>query len=127
MSPIDGVFWATISWLQCIWLPSLLTAILFRGGFLLRIFGLTLANGRSEPASRLRVLVRMLATGIVPTCLILGFMMPPGWFPANHSFVVTERYIVAGLAVVGFLAVLIYRSRGRLFSDWVAGTYLVAR
>ncbi len=126
LSPDNWIFWTSIAWLETTWLPSLITAILFRGGVLLRMFGLTLVNQRMQPASRLRVFLRMLATGVVPFLIIAGSLaLLPQYFRIAHQETLVLSAI--GLVSVACLAIVIYRSRKRFFSDRFAGTYVVAR
>ena len=66
LEPSLVFLWAIMGWLEFIWFPSLFTALFFRGGLLLRVFGLTLVDRRAQRASRLRVFVRMFSTGIFP-------------------------------------------------------------
>jgi len=123
----NGIFWAAITWVYFIWLPSLVTALLFRGGLLLRLFGLTFVNSKGQRASGLRVSIRMLATGLLPVCIAILVVIAAGWNSSEEQIEVTMRYVSASIVVIACLAVMIYRSRGRFFSDRCAGTFLVAR
>ncbi len=122
-----GLFWATLCWIEMVWLPSLLTGLLFRGGVIVRMFGLTFVNRSGKRASGLRVFIRMLATGIVPVCVIILLWTLPGRSFGEWPIETVQRFSAASVVIIACLAVVIYRSRRRLFSDRFAGTYLVAR
>lgn len=118
--------WAIIGWLEFIWFPSLFTAIFFGGGLLLRAFGLTLVNRRAQRASRLRVLVRMFATGVFPMLVFVAgiwanLVLQTQPFPLQSGF----QQAAIGLVILACMAVFLFRSRRRFFSDRIAGTYLV--
>ena len=128
MTPNFSLLMSAFAWLEAVWLPSLVTAVLFRGGLLLRIFGLTLVNRRGQPASRLRFLMRMILTGIpilaivVVSALSLGpvFISGPtqSWLMQILPFL-----LVAVICVLAF----VFGTRQHLLSDRLAGTVIVAR
>ena len=127
LEPSLVFLWATIGWLEFIWFPSLFTAIFFRGGLLLRAFGLTLVDRQALRASRLRVFGRMFASGVFPGLVFIAGI----W--ANVVFQTTQFPFLSGLqlATIGLVilvcaAIFLFRSRQRFFSDRIAGTYLVA-
>lgn len=122
-----GVFWATLTWLELIWVPSMVTGLLFRGGMILRLFGLAVVNKRGELASGLRVFIRMFATGSTPACVLILLWTWRGEVSALWPIETVQRFSAAGTVITVCLAIVIYRSRRRLFSDRFAGTYLVAR
>ncbi len=132
----SSIILASLAWLELIWFPSLLTGLLFRGGLILRLFGLDLVNRRGQPASGLRVFIRMFATATVPVSLIIlqrtlapfiagGFIFPriEGTIPGLTKW----HFMAAIIAIILILAVIAYRSRRRFFSDRLASTYLVVR
>ncbi|TWU55326.1 serine/threonine protein kinase [Rubripirellula reticaptiva] len=129
-SPINygsAIFWGAYTWLQFVWFPSLFTGLLFRGGSLLRLFGLTLVNRRGQRASGLRVLIRMGFSGLFPLAAIIAYGLLSSMYDNKLAPVSKQEIVAAFLVLVSCAAVVIYRSRERLFSDRCAGTYLVAR
>ncbi|QDV27997.1 protein kinase domain-containing protein [Aureliella helgolandensis] len=120
----SAIFWGALTWLQLIWFPSLITGLLFRGGALVRLFGLTFANRRGQPASGLRVFIRMVFSGLIPMAAFVVY----GSFQSNRLSPVThQQFVAAFLVLVACFAVVAYRSRQRLFSDRCAGTFVVAK
>ncbi|MGI9472858.1 MAG: hypothetical protein ACR2NZ_15065, partial [Rubripirellula sp.] len=122
LSGVGLVFLSAVAWMEVIWIPSLLTSVLFRGGALMWVFGLTLVRRDGRPASRLRVFIRNLLGGI-PAFAI-------AWFYLQSQFVNSEnasaaQWILA--AVVLILLVAALYGRKRLLQDRLAGTYIVAR
>ncbi len=115
-------FVATAAWMELIWVPSMLTAILFRGGALLWMFGLTLINRRGQRASRLRVLFRMFVGGIPALVVAYAFLQSPSFGGA----VTVQSQLIMAAALVG-IVVLMWLGRNRLLHDRIAGTYLAAR
>ena len=77
-------------WLEFVWLPSLFTGFLFRGGLLVRLFGLTFVNGKGEPASSLRVLCRMILSGVIPISAAVCTSLIPSlsMFHVGHESVI---------------------------------------
>lgn len=123
-SGYSAVFWGSLTWLEFIWLPSLFTGLLFRGGVLPRLFGLTFVNRRGQRASGLRVFFRMLVSGLFPAAIIILY----GSVQANSLPPESKQQIAAAcLVLIACLAVVAYRSRSRLFSDRCAGTFIVAK
>lgn len=123
----SSIVWAGLTWLQLVWIPSIFTGLLFRGGLLLRLFGLTLVNSRGKRASGIRVSVRMLATGLIPVCCFVSIAILQSWNSGELQVELMMQYVAASFIAIGCLAVMIYRSRSRFFSDRCAGTFLVAR
>jgi hypothetical protein len=121
-SPRGLVFLAAVAWMEMIWIPSLFTAVVFRGGALLRMFGITLVNRRGQRASRLRVFIRMLVGG-VPALAIAYAFLGAQVFGGPLGDAAQLAIIIAVVFVVIF-AIL---TRRRLPHDRLAGTYLVAR
>lgn len=100
--------------------PGLLAALLFKGGAILRAFGVAIVRRDGRPASRVRIFWR--------ACLSYApfFILPPVAWP----FGIHARWewlmflllaILAGLALVSTLL------PGRSLQDRLAGTWLVAR
>ncbi|QEG01263.1 Serine/threonine-protein kinase PrkC [Stieleria maiorica] len=131
---IQFSFWTPLgpayTWLEFIWLPSLLTGLLFRGGLLMRLFGLVLVNRRGKRASGLRVFIRMLIGGL-PVLVIVVYGTPlviskeyGGYW--SQSFLLSA--VVAGLCLVAVTMVVVPFVRGnQCFSDRFSGTYLMVR
>ena len=121
LEPSLAFLWAIMAWLEFIWFPSLFTAIFFRGGLLLRAFGLTLVDRRAQRASRLRVFARMFSTGIFPLLAIVAGI----W--VNVVSQTTQGFQIAttGAVILACMVAFLFRSRRRFFSDRLAGTYLV--
>lgn len=100
--------------------PAVLAALLFRGGLLLRVAGVTFARKDGAPASRLRLLWRSVAAwSVVPICfaLFLSLRQPLGVMTASG---------VAWLAAL-VLAALSLAMTGRGLPDRLAGTWPVPR
>ena len=103
-------------------LVGIVTAWVFRGGFLLRTFGIAIVTKDGERVSRLRALWRgIVAWGvvIVPVALILAL--------SYHGVDLTVAIGVCGAAVfvVGAVCAVVWPERG--LQDRIAGTYLVPR
>jgi len=100
--------------------PALIAAFLFRGGLVLRGFGLAIVRSNNAPASRLRVFWRSLVAWL-PVLL-----MPLFYFGTQHSLgkfwsAFWAAALVSGLAI----ASVILPRRG--LQDHLAGTCLVPR
>lgn len=110
------------TWLQFFWLPSLFTAIAFRGGLIVHGLGLEFVNNENLPASRARIFFRMLVPGL-PVCggLLIGL-----FFTAQGMGILTSAFFTLMCACL-FAVVCFSLYRGRLVSDSIAGTYLVPR
>lgn len=110
-------------WVQFIWLPSLLTGALYRGGAILRGYGVALVNQENQPASRTRVFLRMLIPGSLVLLLVILQLAT-----RHSSFWIqtpgTVSFIVVIVATTLTLSSLYF---GRSLSDRLAGTYLVPR
>jgi hypothetical protein len=101
-------------------LPALVAALLFRGGLLLRVFGIAVVRRDGSRASRLRVLWRGLIAWS-PVLLAPGLM---GLF----SLVVGESWGAALWTLVALgLTVWSITMPGRSLQDRLAGTCLVPR
>ena len=96
-------------------LPCWIAALAFRGGVLLRAFGLAIVKRTGEPASRGRVLWRNFLASVpfvIATCALHG----------QNRFVAALPLCAAiGLAICSALI------RGRTLQDRLAGTDLVPR
>ncbi|MGB7326909.1 MAG: hypothetical protein WBD31_18680 [Rubripirellula sp.] len=123
----SAIFWGACTWLELVWFPSLFTGLLFRGGALLRLFGLALVNRRGQRASGLRVLIRMFFSGLFPLAAIVAYGFLSSIYDNSLAAVSKQQVVAAFLVLVACVAVVIYRSRTRLFSDRYAGTYLVTK
>lgn len=118
--------WAIMGWLEFIWFPSLFTAVFFRGGLLLRAFGLTLVDRRTQRASHLRIFVRMFCTGIFPLlAIVAGIWASVVLQTTQFSFQSSFQLAGFGAVILACMAAVLFRSRSRLYSDRIAGTYLV--
>ena len=115
-------FLASVSWVQVVWIPSLVTAILFRGGALLWVFGLTLVRRDGRPASRLRVLIRMLVGGIPAIAVVWLYTENPLF---RDSWTAWVQWVIMILVLL-VVAMTVFR-KWRLPQDWISGSYLVAR
>lgn len=119
---LDGlVFLSSVAWMETIWIPSLLSAVVCGGGALLWMFGLTLVNRHGQRASRLRVLFRMMIGGIPVVAYAYLQLMSRG--PGGYA---GPFRITLILAIVCAAIFAIFSGR-RMLHDRLAGTYLVAR
>ncbi len=100
--------------------PGLLAALLFRGGALLRAFGVAIVRRDGKPASRLRVLWRNFLA-------FLPFYVFPrvAWVFGLHAR--WEWLMIALLALLAALAVFSALLPGRSLQDRLARTWLVPR
>jgi hypothetical protein len=101
------------------------SAWLFRGGLLLRIFGIEVVTKHGEPVSRLRALWRgLLAWGLV---IIASILFVPAFRPAGvpENVDIAIAVFMATLFVAGAAWAAVYPERG--LQDRIAGTYLVPR
>ena len=98
--------------------PGLLAALLFRGGALLRGFGVAIVRRDGRPASRLRALGRNFLA-------FLPFLVLVAWVFGIHArwewLMITLLILLAALAVISALL------PGRSLQDRLAGTWLVPR
>ncbi|MFK8111795.1 MAG: hypothetical protein AB8B91_06320, partial [Rubripirellula sp.] len=117
-SMLVAVYVALSQWLSMVWIPSLIAAVATRGGVLNWLFGLTFANRRGEPASRLRIFFRMLIGGL-PTLLLLVFVMGSFNGQANDAAILVQ------LTIFTLVAIAFAKPLGMLH-DRIAGTRLVA-
>ncbi len=108
-----------VSLLFYVCLPALVAALLFRGGLVLLIAGVTFARKDGQPASRLRLLWRAMVT----------------WSPLFLAFFLSILAIIKhlnwgpwlALGLPGLLAVLSVALPGRGLQDRLAGTWPVPR
>lgn len=108
-------------WLQYVWLPSLVTALLFGRGLILFAFDCAFADRYNQPASRLRVFLRMLIPGL-PFLIVAAFCFSA--YFGDMSKLATGFW----MCILPSIAILVAGIlRGRFLSDWLAGTYLVPR
>jgi uncharacterized RDD family membrane protein YckC len=110
---------ASIALVIYVFIPALLTALLFRGGLVLRLANVTFVRWDGARASRLRVFWRALVAWsplwlAVPVCLTLGRGHPV----LSRAFACS---VVCGLAILSVAL------RGRGLPDRVAGTWPVPR
>lgn len=112
-------------WLEFVWIPSVITALLFRGGLLLRLLNLVAVRRDGKRASSLRMLWRALAPA--PLAFLLGFIgivqMEGG------SFLPAMAPVLSWLTLLLIVALLLISAwhPQRSISDRLAGTYLVPR
>jgi serine/threonine protein kinase len=101
-------------------LPALICAIAFRGGPLLRLFGVAVVRRNGLRASRGRILWRsLLAWSPILLAAILAAALAPGIGGTNAAALATALY---GMLLVASLAM-----PGRSLQDRLAGTCLVPR
>lgn len=127
-------FWTTVGpvWtlLEFVWFPSLITGMLFRGGLLMRVFGLVLVNRRAELASRLRVFLRMFFSGLPALAIAFGAVVfsisgtPIGF--SNHWLPIAIMIALQCSIAATMFAVPFFRTN-RCLSDQFAGTYYMVR
>jgi uncharacterized RDD family membrane protein YckC len=106
-------------------LMGIATAWLFRGGLLLRAFGMEVVTNDGEPVSRGRALWRgLLAWGLV---IIAPILFVPAFRPAGipENVAIAVGVVMATLFVAGAAWAVVYPNRG--LQDRIAGTYLVPR
>jgi uncharacterized RDD family membrane protein YckC len=119
--PTPGLMALTLasSLLIYVGLPALIAALLFRGGVVLLIAGVTYVRKDGARASRLRLLWRAI--------LVWGPVVPALFL----SFLVMSKHLVwmpwLALGIVGLLAVLSVALPGRGLQDRLAGTWPVPR
>jgi serine/threonine protein kinase len=120
LSPAVVLLCAVIGLVIYVVIPSLICALLFRGGLLLRILGLAIVTRRGSGASRLRVFWRTLITwSPVALLAILCVLLVPF---AEMAWAVSLG-LAPWLALVIWSALLPQRS----LQDRIAGTWLVPR
>jgi uncharacterized RDD family membrane protein YckC len=100
-------------------LPALIAALLFRGGLVLRIAGVTFVRRDGKPASRLRVFWRSLVAWY-PLCLVLIGSV----FVSGMPDTVATALILALLCGLAILSVALPQ---RGLPDRLAGTWPVSR
>ncbi len=103
-------------------LVGLMTAWIFRGGFLLRTFGIALVTRDGKLVSRLRALWRALVAWgivIVPVALVLALPYVGVDWTMGIAAVASTAF------VVGAVWAVVHPERG--LQDRIAGTYLVPR
>ncbi len=111
---------AGISLIVYVVLPALLAALLFRGGLLLRVFGVAVVRRDGMRASRLRMLWRGL---VAWTPALLTPLLGAGLAPVlgETSAILLPIALLAGLALWSLTL------PGRSLQDRIAGTDLVPR
>jgi len=120
LSPAVVLLIGIVSLVMYVVIPSLICALLFRGGLLLRILGLAIVTRRGSRASRLRVFWRALITwSPVALLAILCVLLVP---LAGMAWTVSLG-VSLWLALVVWSALLPQRS----LQDRIAGTWLVPR
>jgi hypothetical protein len=110
---VAGVF----LWLEAI--PSVLAALVFRGGPLWRIFGLVPVTADGRPASRLRFAWRqiLVCSPFVAFPILLAFVAP---LAGRAAVIPLAIVLVAGVVASTFLC-------DRSWPDRLAKTWLVVR
>ena len=116
---------AIAAWLFYVFAPSLLTAILFRGGLILRCFQATVVRMNGNPASRFTVFVRNLIT-FIPAILIPFFTPVVGIAPFER---VEPQPLLAFAAMVVIIALIVVSNFVGLRSipDRILGTAVVSK
>lgn len=105
--------------LLCVAFPSLLCALLFRGGPLLRLLGIAIVTRTGARASRLRVVWRSLITWT--PCLLA----PVALLPLEGSGMTWVLPLMAAVLIAVAVWSTLIPQRG--IPDRIAGTYLVPR
>jgi len=106
-------------------LGGVASAWLFRGGLLLRAFGIEVVTKTDEPVSRMRALWRgLLAWGPVIIAPVL-FVPNPISLYVGFAQVVVAGMCAVTMFVVGAVWAVVHPERG--LQDRIAGTYLVPR
>lgn len=130
---IQHSFWLSVgpalSWMELVWLPSLVTGLLFRGGLFLRLFGLVFVNRHGQRASGLRVFIRMLIGGLPVAAIVflnIGLIATTSPWNLSESTIEWIARVLLGLVAATMLIVPSIRGN-QCFSDRFAGTYLVAK
>jgi hypothetical protein len=107
-------------------IAAIISAWLFRGGFLLRAFGIVVVTQNGKPVSRARALWRALTAWGFVIAPILSTLLAAPWLGLN------VRFLSAGLALTmlaiglaGAVWAVVCPERG--LQDRLAGTYLVPR
>ncbi|MCS7466624.1 protein kinase [Stieleria sp. ICT_E10.1] len=130
---ISFSFWTALgpayTWLEFIWFPSLFTGLLFRGGLLIRMFGLVLVNRRGKRASGLRVFIRMFFSGmLVLTIAIGGAALTFSSASAYWSQFSIQMGVIVSLVLAAATMVVVPLLRGnQCLSDRFAGTYFAVK
>jgi eukaryotic-like serine/threonine-protein kinase len=101
-------------------IPALVAALLFRGGLVLWIAGVTFVRRDGRRASRLRMFWRALATWSAPVAalFVMGLL-------SNPLGMLSAALIASGLLLAGALLSLAIPRRG--LQDYLAGTWPVPR
>jgi len=108
-------------------IPSLICALLFRGGILLHALGIALVRKDGTRASRLRVFGRSLVAWspclAFPIAFALLAALFRAWYP-DFSLTIAALLVIAAIAALAVVSTLI-PARG--IQDRIAGTYPVPR
>ena len=133
MVNIEFSFWRAegpvYSWLEFIWFPSLISGLLFRGGLLVRMFGLVYVNRHGQRASGLRVFIRMIVSGLPAIAIVfLSLSTMTAQVLGKYTWITTHGQWLTGVAVAVLAALMFsyyWRYGNQGFSDRLAGTYLM--
>lgn len=118
-------FWLTTVMLTgYVCIPALITALLFRGGLLLRMAGITFVRHDGKPASRLRVFWRALVAWSPLWLALLGLMLISSQIAPKA---LDEWPFVLINGVILMLAILSMVLPERGIPDRIAGTWPVPR
>lgn len=114
------IWFAAALWMYVAF-PSLVCALLFRGGLLWRIFGISAVNKVGQPAGRWRILWRNLIawSPVVLAPIALAMLVPLINEPLMIAIIMCVAYAAAALAST-FIG-------SRSWPDRLAGTWLVMR
>jgi hypothetical protein len=104
----------------CVALPAITSALFFRGGIIMRIFGVCLVDRYGNRATGIQAMHRSVFAWL-PTLIspaLIAYLLI--WFSAQLAFTIT-------FMLLGSIAVLSALFPGKALHDRLAGTYLVPR
>lgn len=122
---MDGHWWFPIpagimNGFLFVGIPAILSALIFRRGLVMTVFGVAVANTDGTPASRLRAFIRSLVTWLImPLSLVLMFLVAK----FTGAMAACVIILVLLLALVGFSLWLPERG----LQDRISGTRLIPR
>jgi hypothetical protein len=127
VSPVLMLLLAMLYWLLLVWVPAMVTALLFGGGLLMKSFGIVLVNRRGHPVSRSRAFLRMLLPGLLCLGCIAVILLP--WGGGTPTSLLAYQETWPGILVVLLLSGLLAWSilSRRFLSDRLTGCHMVPR
>lgn len=131
--PLSGTMLNMMYWAIVVWLPGLVAGMLFRGGLLLRSFGVAVVNRRGIPVGGLQLGLRWCLTGL-PFFLALFiahfeqtsggmFFFPTS--PGSYMSLLFAQVTNITFSIVGGGLLIWSACRPRFLSDSLSGCYLV--